>query len=166
MNRSKNREPTKTLCSGGGRKGDAAHIHGSPFMSSFSHASSTKDLPGWYLLSRYQSCRCAFDSFRKGSGLHSFRTCAGRSPEQSGTADLCVHRDAQSLAFCCQTEEQESSNRFLSVADAYPHNALARSLPHRRNGASLPRAIQGLSDSGRWSSPSSYPLRRAQCLAC
>ena len=71
-------------------------------MLSFSHASSTKDLPGWYLLSRYQSCRCAFDSFRKGSGLHSFRTCAGRSPEQSGTADLCVHRDAQSLAFCCQ----------------------------------------------------------------
>ena len=83
---------------------DAAHIHGSPFMLSFSHASSTKDLPGWYLLSRYQSCRCAFDSFRKGSGLHSFRTCAGRSPEQNGTADLCVHRDAQSLAFCCQTE--------------------------------------------------------------
>ena len=40
--------------------------------------------------------------FEKGSELHSFRTCAGRSPEQSGTADLCVHRDAQSLAFCSQ----------------------------------------------------------------
>ena len=62
--------------------------------------------------------------------------------------------------------KNQASNRFLSVADAYPHNALARSLPHRRNGAFLPRAIQGLSDSGRWSSPSSYPLRRAQCLAC
>ena len=57
--------------------------------------------------------RCAFDSFRKGSGLHSFRTCAGRSPEQSGTADLCVHRDAQSLAFVVKPKNKNQVTDFF-----------------------------------------------------